>query len=225
IAEEMKLSEDDLLKKLAPIKAKLLAARSKRARPFLDTKVLTAWNGQMIAGYAVAGQVLEDKASIAAASKAADFLLTKMRTKEGRLLRSYGAAPGQKAEAKLNGYLDDYAYLVHGLLCLHDATGDKKWLDEAKKLTEVMLKFFHDEKAGGFYYTSSDHEKLFARAKDQYDGVQPAGNSVAARNFVRLWTKTKDEKYQKLAEKSIRALALPLKNNPSSLCTLASAVA
>src|SRR5262249_30209735 len=125
IAEELKLSEEDLLKKLAPIKAKLLAVRGKRARPFLDTKVLTAWNGQMIAGYAVAGQVLEDRKYLAAASKAADFLLTKMRTKEGRLLRTYGAAPGQKAEARLNGYLDDYAYLVHGLLCLHDATGDK----------------------------------------------------------------------------------------------------
>src|SRR5207237_6584005 len=94
IAEELKLSEADLLKKLEPIKSKLLAVRNKRARPFLDTKVLTAWNGQMIAGYAVAGQVLEDKKYIAAASKAADFLLTKMRTKEGRLLRSYGAAPG-----------------------------------------------------------------------------------------------------------------------------------
>jgi uncharacterized protein YyaL (SSP411 family) len=224
IASDLKMTEDELLKELQPLKQKLLAVRTKRPRPFLDTKVLTAWNGQMIAGYAVAGQVLEDKKYLAAAAKAADFLLSKMRTKDGRLLRTYGAAPGKKAQARLNGYLDDYAYLVHGLLCLHDATKEKRWLDEAKALTEFMLKFHGDEKAGGFFYTSSDHEKLFARGKDQYDGVQPSGNSMAARNLVRLWVKTGDEKYQKQAEKTIRSLGLGLKNNPVGLCTLASAV-
>src|SRR5262249_53121630 len=122
-------------KRLAPLRQKLFDARAKRVRPFLDTKVLTAWNGQMIAGYAVAGEVLKEPKYTAAAAKAADFLLTKLRTKDGRLLRTYGARPGAAAEAKLNAYLDDYAYLVHGLLCLHDATKEKKWLDEAKALT------------------------------------------------------------------------------------------
>src|SRR5262249_32277111 len=139
IADDLKMSEDELQKKLEPLRQKLLTARSKKPRPFLDTKILTAWNGQMIAGYAVAGPVLDDKKYLAAATKAADFILTKMRTKDGRLLRTCGAAPGQKAQARLNGYLDDYAYLVHALLCLHDATKEKKWLDEAKALTEIML--------------------------------------------------------------------------------------
>jgi len=223
-AEEAKLSVEQLLKRLEPLKKKLFDVRAQRPRPFLDTKVLTAWNGQMIAGYAVAGQALGERKYLDTAAKAADFLLKTMRTKDGRLLRTYGAAPGKKAEARIAGYLDDYAFLVHGLLCLHDATRDKKWLDEARALTDTMIKFHHDDKAGGFFYTSSDHEKLFARAKDQYDGAQPSGNSMAARNLVRLWVKTGDAKYKALAEKTFKALALPLKANPSGLTTLASAI-
>src|SRR5207302_5685309 len=108
--------------RLAPARSKLLEARNKRVRPFLDTKVLTGWNGQMIAGYAVAGQKLKELKYIEVATRAADFILKKLRTDDGRLLRSYGAAPGGKAEARLKAFLDDYALLTHGLLCLHDAT-------------------------------------------------------------------------------------------------------
>jgi uncharacterized protein YyaL (SSP411 family) len=148
-----------------------------------------------------------------------------MKTKEGRLLRSYAASPGGKAEARLNGYLDDYAYLVHGLLALHDVTGEKRWLEEARALSDTMIKFHGDKEHGGFYYTSSDHEKLFARAKDQYDGAQPSGNSVAAGNLVRLWIKTGDGKYATLAERTFRALSAALKSNPTSLAGLADALA
>lgn len=224
VAKEMKISEMDLEARLAPLKKKLLEVRGKRPRPFLDTKVLTAWNGQMIAGYAVAGQVFEEPKYKEAAARAADFILTKLRTPEGRLRRTYSAAPDQKAEAKLNAYLDDYAFLVHGLLCLHDATGEKKWLDEARALTDVMVRFHTDKDAGGFFYTSSDHEKLFARAKDQYDGAQPSGNSVAVRNLVRLWIKTKDDSYHALAKKHLKAFVIQLKLEPTSMSTLASAL-
>jgi uncharacterized protein len=223
-ARDLKLSEEELEAKLLPLRTKLFEARAKRPRPFLDTKVLTGWNGQMIAGAALAGQALGEKKAIEMAAKAADFLLKNLRTKEGRLLRSYGAAPGQKAEGRLNAYVDDYAYLVHGLLTLHDVTGEARWLDAAKTLTDTMIKLHGDEVRGGFYFTSNDHEKLFARAKDQYDGAQPSGNSLAARNLVRLWIKTKEERYQKLAEKTIKALAAPLKSNPASLTTLADAL-
>jgi len=223
-AKERKLSEEDLLKKLAPLRRKLFDARAKRVKPFLDTKVLTAWNGQMIAGYAAAGQSLDNKEYLDAARKAADFILKMMRTKDGRLLRTYGAAPGKTAEARLNGYLDDYAFLVHGLLNLHDATKEDKWLSEAKKLTDLMIEFHLDKKNGGFYYTSSDHEKLFARAKDQFDGAQPSGNSVAARNLVRLWIKTGEDKYHDAAEKSFKAFVATLKTNPSGMPTMAEAL-
>jgi uncharacterized protein len=224
-AKDLKLTEEQLDARLTPLRDKLFQARTKRPRPFLDTKILTAWNGQMIAGLAIAGQALGDKKSIDRALRAADFVLKTMRTSKGRLLRTYGAAPGQKAEARLNAYLDDYAFLVHALLCLHDATKDKRWLDEAKRLTDLMVQLFGDEKQGAFFYTSNDHETLFARGKEQYDGAQPSSNSMAARNLVRLWQMTGENRYAQLAEKTFQALAGPLKENPSSLTALADALA
>jgi uncharacterized protein YyaL (SSP411 family) len=224
-AKELKINEQELAKQLAPVRLKLFNVRGKRERPFLDKKVLAAWNGQMIAGFATAGHILEEPKYIQTATRAADFVLQKMRTKDGRLLRSYAARPGQAPEAKLNAYLDDYAFLVHGLLCLHDATRDKRWLDEARALTDVMVKFHGDLERGGLFYTSSDHEKLFARGKDQYDGAQPSANSVATRNLVRLWTKTKDDQYRSLAEKQFKAFSARLKAEPSNMTTLAQALA
>ncbi len=179
----------------------------------------------MIAGLAAAGQALDDKKSIDRAARAADFVLKTLHTDKGRLLRTYGAAPGRKAEARLNAYLDDYSFLVHGLLCLHEATKEKRWFDEAKRLTDLMVQFHGDDKQGGFFYTSNDHEKLFARGKEQYDGAQPSSNSMAARNLVRLWQKTGKESYARLAEKTFQALAGPLKENPGNLTALADALA
>jgi uncharacterized protein YyaL (SSP411 family) len=225
VAKELQMTEAKLDTRLAPLRQKLFAARAQRPRPFLDTKILTGWNGQMIAGFAVAGQVFKEPTHVAAAVRAAEFVLHNLRTKEGRLLRSFGAQPGKTGEARLNAYLDDYAYLVHGLLCLHDATGTQKWLDEARTLTDTMVQYHGDKTGGGFYFTSSDHEKLFARAKDQHDSVQPSGNSLAAANLVRLWKKTDDDRYRALAEKSFKAFAGALKANPSGLTAMAHALA
>jgi uncharacterized protein len=224
-AREQEVSEDQLASRLAPRKQKLFDVRSKRPRPFLDTKVLTAWNGQMIAGFATAGQILERREYVDSAARAADFIFQNLRTSEGRLLRTYGAAPGQAPSAKINAYLDDYAFFIQGLLCLHDASGDARWLEQAQNLTEIMVKYHLDKDQGGFYYTADDHEKLFARAKDQYDGAQPSGNSVAARNLVRLWLKTGNARYRELAEKTIKAFSANLKANPTSMPTLAEALA
>ncbi len=225
VARELNCTADELRNRLEPLRQRLLDARAARPRPFLDTKILASWNGQMIAGYAVAGEVFSDSTYIDAAVRAANLVLQKLRTGDGRLLRTYGAQPGQAPEAKLNGYVEDYAYLVHGLLCLSDATGDPRWLNEAKALTDTMVKLHGDSEHGGFYYTSNDHEELFARAKDQYDSVQPSGNSAAAANLVRLWIKTGDESYRVLAEKTIRAFAVNLKANPTGLPALAHALA
>jgi uncharacterized protein YyaL (SSP411 family) len=230
-AKELNLTEAQLDARLAPLRQKLFAARSKRPRPFLDRKVLTAWNGQMIAGFATAGKALAEPKYVAAAARAADFVLKHLRTREGRLLRTYAGRPDQAPEARLNGYLDDYAFLVHGLLCLHDATGRQKWLDEARTLTDTMVRYHADRRPaglfrqprqhGGFFYTSNDHEKLFARSKDQYDGAQPSGNSVAVCNLVRLWTRTGEKRYRVLAEKTMKGFAGSLKLHPSSLATMA----
>jgi hypothetical protein len=220
----VKLGEDQFATTLELFRRKLLVARERRPRPLTDTKVLTAWNGLMIAGFATAGQALKESEYVDIAARAAEFVLRHLRAPDGRLMRTYAAAPGAKGEARLNGYLDDYACLVHGLLCLHDATGDAKWLNEARSLTDAMVERFSDPDHGGFYFTSKDHEKLFARSKDQYDGAQPSGNSVAAANLVQLWVKTGDERYHSLAEKTLRAFGGSLKANPTSLTALGSAL-
>ncbi len=209
-------ADEPTIARLAPLRAKLLAARSKRERPFLDTKVLTGWNGQMVAAYARAGEVLKEPKYIQSAERAADFLLSKMRAKDGRLLRVYAAKPGEKPEARGPAFLEDYAFLVHGLLNLHDTTGQAKWLDGAKALSDLMTRWHGDDDRGGFFTTPSDGEKLFARGKDYYDGAQPSGNGMAARNLVRLYAKTKDEKYRTAAEKTIRQFAGVLRTQPQA---------
>ena len=224
VAKDQRMSEDELRANLAELRTKLLEAREKRPRPFLDTKVLTAWNGQMIAGLAVAGQTFKNPDYIKAAIRAAEFVLANLRTKEGRLLRTYGKTGDGKAQAKITGYLDDYAFLIDGLLSLHDATNDARWLTEAKALTDTVTKWYGDDKGGGYFYTASDGEKLFARAKDFHDGVQPSGNSVEAHNFVRLWQKTGDDKYRKLAEKTIRQFAGVFKTNPAAVPAMGEAL-
>jgi uncharacterized protein YyaL (SSP411 family) len=107
---------------------------------------------------------------------------------------------------------------------LHD-DGRGEVADEAKRLTDVMVKHHHDEDVGGFFYTAHDHEKLFARGKDSYDGAQPSGNSMAARNLVRLWIKTKDEKYRKLADRTFNTFATHLDSRSTALATMAEALA
>src|SRR5205823_6485339 len=128
-----------------------------------------------------------------------------LRSKDGRLYRTLGTRVDKATEPRLKAYLDDYAYLTDGLLCLHDATGDRQWLDEAIQLTDAMVLYFSDSDGGGFFYTACDHEKLFARSKDQYDGVQPSANSAAVRNLVRLWAKTGEDRFRTQAEKAFKA--------------------
>jgi uncharacterized protein YyaL (SSP411 family) len=235
IARDLKLPEEQMAGQLEPVRKKLFDARARRPRPFLDKKILTGWNGQMIAGYAVAGKVLGEQQYVAAAARAANLVLQRLRTPDGRLLRTYAARPGHSARARIGAYLDDYGYLVHGLLCLHDATGQTKWLNEARRLTDTMLEyhsdryragFFHQERErGGLFYTANDQEKLFARAKDQFDGAQPSGNSMAVRNLVRLARKTGDMRYRALARLHLKAFAGTLKSSPGSMTTMVEALA
>jgi uncharacterized protein YyaL (SSP411 family) len=223
-AKEMKLSVEEFYARLKPLRQRLFEARDKRDKPFLNKIALTGWSGQMIAGFAAAGAVLDEPKYIEVAKKSATFVLKHQRTPEGRLLRTYGAQPGQQPKAAVPGYLEDYAFLVHGLLILHDASKDKQLLAEARALTDKMIAFHGDNKSGAYYFTAHDGEKFFARSKDQFDGAQPAANSLAARNLVRLWVKTGEEKYRAEAERTFRALAGPLKAYPAGLTALASAL-
>jgi hypothetical protein len=220
IAKDEKLTEQQLVTRLAVVLKKLFDKRSERDRPLLNKIALTAWSGQMIAAFATAGKALDEPSYVKRAIAAAEFVLKIQLTKDGRLLRTYGAAPGQAAKAQGNAYLEDYAFLVHGLLNLHDATGDKRWLDEARSLTDAMIKYHTDAKHGGFYFTANDHEKLFARNKDQYDGAQPSGNSMALRNLARLARLTGDKGYREEAAKGFKAFVASLKRSPTGLTTM-----
>jgi hypothetical protein len=158
----------------------LSAAREQRVHPGRDEKVLTAWNGLMIRAFAEAAAMLDRDDYRATAERAANFVLTTLR-QDGRLLRTY-----KDGQSKLNGYLEDYAFLADGLLALSEATFDPRWLAEAHTLTETMVMQFWDDANGGFFDTGKDHEALIARPKSVFDNAIPAGNSVAVEALQRL---------------------------------------
>ena len=224
LAKELKLTETELFSKLDPLRKKLFDVRQLRDKPLLNKIALTAWSGLMIAGYVEAGRTFNEPKYLQSATKAAQFVLKHQLTKEGRLLRTYGAAPGEQPKAAVNGYLEDYAFLTHGLLTLYEATKDKQWLEAARKLTDTMLEFHGDKNIGGYYFTAHDHEKFFARSKDQHDGVQPSGNSQAARNLMRLAKLTGEARYEKEAERTFKFFSGALKSYGPGLVTMAQAL-
>ena len=166
---------------LANCRARLLDVRSERIWPGRDDKVLTSWNGMMISAMSQGAMILNDPKYAQAASQAADFILHQMRDLDGRLLHAY-----KDGRARFNGYLDDYVCLIDGLIDLFQATGDADRLTSALELTERVITQFEDASAGGFFYTSSDHEKLITRAKDSQDNATPSGNGMAAYAMLRL---------------------------------------
>ena len=219
LAKKRGLTEDQLNVKLQPIRQKLLAERSKRPRPLTDTKILTGWNGLMIRSLAEAGRVFKNQGYVAAATKAADFLLAHLRDDKGNLLRTYAAG-----QAKIPAYLDDYAFLVDGLIALHRASGDDRWLKAADELTQLQLKLFWDERVGGFFFTSTLHEQLIARSKLPTDTVTPSGNSVSASNLLYLATALNKPEYVDRAGKCIQAAGPLLDEHASAVPQLAVAL-
>jgi uncharacterized protein YyaL (SSP411 family) len=199
-AKLLKLDVQALQSQLADARRKLLAVRDQRIWPGRDEKILTSWNGLMIAAFAEAAAVLEQPRYAEAASRAAEFLLTKMRAPNGRLLRT--ASVG--GVAKLNAYLEDYAYLGNALVSLYEATFETRWLEASLQLSEVMLEQFWDQAEGGFYFTSQDHEALIARVKDVQDHSTPSGNSMAVTMLLRLARLTGRAPLQEKAEQTLR---------------------
>lgn len=204
--------------KVTAIKQKLLAAREKREKPFLDQKIITAWNGLTISGLAEAGSILEEPRYIEAAAKAADFLLANLKTEDGRLRRTSGTK-----EDEPTAYLDDYAFVIEGLLALHAATDEQRWLDEAVALQAKQQELFWDDDRGGYFFTPEDQSNLIVRGKLLTDGPIPSGNSVAISNLRRLAKLVAGdaEKYQTLAQQATEASAVLLNDNPNSMARLA----
>ncbi|HXG11007.1 MAG TPA: thioredoxin domain-containing protein [Gemmataceae bacterium] len=181
-ARMLGLPEEELRRKLAEARRKLFEVRSRRVWPGRDEKVLTAWNGLMISAFAQAAQGLDEPRYAQAAARAADFILTRMRGPDGRLRRTWSAG----SPAKLNAYLEDYAFLIDALVSLYEADFNPRWVKEALVLADVMVEQFWDEDEGGFFFTGRDHEELIARTKEPQDNAIPSGNSMAVTGLLRL---------------------------------------
>ncbi|MFB3119700.1 MAG: thioredoxin domain-containing protein, partial [Stenotrophomonas maltophilia] len=199
-AQERDLPLEQLVSAIKRGKAKLLEVRELRVHPLRDDKVLTSWNGMMLRSFAEAGAALNRQDYLEAASDNAAFLLENMRP-EGRLLRTF-----REGQAKLLGYLEDYAFAADGLLALYEATFELRWLRESVGLADEMIRLFWDEELGGFYDTGIDHESLVIRPRDVFDNAQPCGGSVATEVLLRLAVITGNEEYQSKAAAPLRAI-------------------
>ncbi len=209
-AGRLNISEEQLQQKLDAIKDRLYAVRTSRVAPGLDDKILAAWNGMMLASLAEAARVLGRDDYLAAAERAGEFLLEKMRTDEGRLYRSY-----KDGKAKINGYLEDYANVIDALLELYQSTFLEKWFDEARSLADVVLAHFRAED-GGFFDTSDDHETLITRPRQLQDNATPSGNSMMSRQLLRLAAYTGDARYEDAARAVLRPLIPAMQQYPQA---------
>ena len=210
IAEAKEMSFTDLDAKLQPLRDKLLSEREKRVRPLTDNKIITSWNGLAIRGLADAGRILENPKFTDSAIAAAEFVLKHLRSEDGRMLRTY-----TDGKAALNGYIDDYAFTIDGLIALHKATGNDRWLTIATELMDKQIELFWDEEGKGFFFTSKDHEKLIARTKAYTDTVQPAGNTVSVENLIYLAKATERADFELKARVTIGNAAALIKESPS----------
>ena len=220
LVAEFAIDPVTLTQELDSMRQRLLIARERRQRPLRDDKVLTSWNGLMIRALANASPVLGRSEYVTTAEQAATFILTQMRDEQGRLHRTYRART-----AKLNAYLDDYAFVIEGLLALHRATRDDKWLDLARELTDDQIRLFWDEEGKGFFFTAHHHEELLARTKNAYDSVLPSGNSVTVRNLIRLAALTGESRYRQYAQETLELFAPTLKQSPGGMTNMALATA
>ena len=210
VAGELQTSLDVLQQTLERDRSLLFHKRAERVPPSRDEKILTAWNGMMLRTFAEAGRYLTRPDYIQIAIRNADFLLNNLY-QNGRLLRTY-----KGGRAHLKGYLEDYAFLIDGLLALYEASFDSRWFVEARRLADEMIALFAGNGQSGFYDTGSDHEELVARPRDIMDNATPAGNSVATGVLLRLAAYTGDEQYRQLADSYLRALADVIVQHPAA---------
>jgi uncharacterized protein YyaL (SSP411 family) len=211
LAAQLEVDAEELDARMTEARATLYELRSKRIWPGLDDKVLTSWNGLMLAALAEAGQALGRVEYLEAARANAEFLHRTMRRGSGRLFRTWKAG----SEAKYNAYLEDYAYLADGLLALYEATFEARWVEWARELAELMIAHFRDATKPGFFDTSDDHEQLIHRPKDLQDNAVPSGNSMAAIVLLKLSLLHGNGDYWQVAEQSIATMGKLMSQYPS----------
>jgi len=201
-AHHFERDAEEIVRALTEAERKLFAARAQRPRPHLDDKILTAWNGLAISAFAKAAAILREPRYEAAARRAADFILSALRAPDGSLLRRYRAG-----EAGIAGMLDDYAFFVQALLDLYEVTFDFAYLTHAINIAERQSALLEDRESGGFFASSQEDAMRLMRAKDDYDGAEPSGNSVALMNLLRLHRITGREDFNASARRLISAFA------------------
>jgi uncharacterized protein YyaL (SSP411 family) len=238
---------------LLEMRRKLFESREKRIKPFRDEKVLTAWNGLMLAAFAEAAAVFGSEEYLEVATRNADFLLENLveglsepevttpsaeaastPPKTGGELGNPPAHAGgsdlrvlrtwKDGRAKLNGYIEDYANLADGLIELYQVSGELKYLETARTLADAMITEFWDEESGGFFFTANDHEELIVRNKDFFDNATPSGNSVAADVLLKLSKFYGDERYERFALTALRIAATQIKRYPQGFGRALSAI-
>ena len=212
-ARHLNKNEANIANMLTRSREKLFAIRGQRPRPHLDDKIIAAWNGLMISAFARAAQMLDDSRYLEIATRAAGFVRSNLYHSSGKILyRSY-----RQGRSNVEGFADDYAFVVQGLLDLYEASFDIEWLKLAIELQETQDRLFFDEKNGGYFSSSGRDESVFVRMKDDNDGAEPAASSVAALNLLRLSQIYDDQKIGERARKTIDAFATILSQFPSGM--------
>src|SRR5882724_2918190 len=212
-AQRFKKNEQEIAGLLTKSREKLFSIRAKRPRPHLDDKIIAAWNGLMISAYARAAQVLDDPRYLEIATGGAKFLRANLYEEKSKLLyRNY-----RGGRSNIEGFADDYAFVIQGLLDLYEASFDVEWLKFAVELQETQDRLFFGEKNGGYFSTSGKDESVFLRMKDDNDGAEPAASSVAALNLLRLAQFRDDKRAAERARKTIDAFAATLSHFPPAM--------
>ncbi len=217
-AHHFKISEDEARQKLAAAREKLFKVRGTRPRPHLDDKILTAWNGLMISGFARAAQVLpaqmvNNERYLEAARRAADLVMVKLYDEStGRLRRRYRAG-----EAAFQAAAEDYAFFIQGLLDLYEASFEVRYLQIAARLQEKQVELFWDAKGGGFFNNTGEDASVLLRLKEDYDGAEPAASSVSVLNLLRLSQIRQQDDWRQRAEQALRAFSPRLQFAPQAL--------
>jgi uncharacterized protein YyaL (SSP411 family) len=212
-AKQFQKTEEEIRKLLTQSREKLFSIRTQRPRPHLDDKIIAAWNGLMISAYARAAQVLDNPRYLEIATRTAKFLRTDLYEEKSKLLyRNY-----RGGRSDIEGFADDYAFVIQGLLDLYEASFDVEWLKFAVELQETQDRFFFDGKNDGYFGTSGKDESVFLRMKDDNDGAEPAASSVAALNLLRLAQFRDNKQMAGRARKTIDAFATTLSHFPSAM--------
>lgn len=219
IVSELNMSSPEFQKRLESIRQKLFAYRDKRIHPNKDDKILTDWNSLMVASLAIGARVLNEPQFASAAERAAGFILDNLLSPEGRLLHRY-----RDGETAVPAHLDDYAFLIQGMLELYETSFDIDYLKKALKLNEDLLKHFWDDKNGGFFFSADDDKDLLIRQKEIYDGAIPSGNSIAMLNLIRLGRLTANSDLEQKATSIGRAFFDNVGKFPSAYTQLMIAV-